>query len=105
MTSLRGGNWLRLSSTYNFRASWSCLRLFMHFTRFADSLARDRAGKSIAARMAIIAMTTSNSINVKPGFVRAAQADGIFSVKPGTPKHLPWADGPQAKSQASFGHE
>jgi hypothetical protein len=30
------------------------------------SLALVKAGKSMAARMAIIAMTTSNSINVKP---------------------------------------
>ena len=33
--------------------------------------ALERAGKSIAARMAMMAMTTSNSINVKPS-LRAA---------------------------------
>jgi hypothetical protein len=31
-------------------------------------LADDRAGKSKAARIAMIAITTSNSINVKPFF-------------------------------------
>ena len=45
----------------------------------AFDLARDRAGSSIAARMAIIAMTTSNSINVNAARARP----------PG-----PWAPGP-----------
>jgi len=34
--------------------------------RLAASLARAKAGKSMLARMAMIAITTSNSINVKP---------------------------------------
>ncbi len=33
---------------------------------FAENLARDKAGNSIAARIAIMAMTTSSSISVKP---------------------------------------
>ena len=36
----------------------------------AFSLAIDKAGKSIAARMEMIAITTSNSISVKPGAKR-----------------------------------
>src|SRR6516162_8403492 len=39
----------------------------MQLVRMALSLALDNAGNSMAARMAIIAMTTSNSINVNPG--------------------------------------
>ena len=37
----------------------------MHFACLAFSLAWDSAGKSIAARMAMMAMTTKSSINVK----------------------------------------
>src|SRR5690554_4040348 len=44
----------------------NCLRLFWHEARLAASLARARAGSRIAARMPIMAMTTSNSIRVKP---------------------------------------
>src|SRR4051794_18588556 len=46
--------------------NWSCLRLLMHFVPCALHLARLRAGSSIAARMAMMAMTTNNSIKVKP---------------------------------------
>ena len=38
-------------------------------TRRAFSLALESAGRSIAARIAMIAITTSNSINVKPSEV------------------------------------
>src|SRR4051794_23448378 len=43
-----------------------CRRLLRHCVRLAFSLAFDSAGKSMAARMAIIAITTSNSISVNP---------------------------------------
>jgi hypothetical protein len=43
-----------------------CLKLARHWMRLALSLALDNAGNNRAARIAIIAMTTSNSINVKP---------------------------------------
>lgn len=43
--------------------SWR--RLLLQEVRFAFSLARLRAGRSIAARMAMIAITTKSSINVK----------------------------------------
>src|ERR1035437_2694210 len=42
-----------------------CLRLEMQTTARARSLVRPKAGSSIAARMAMMAMTTSNSISVK----------------------------------------
>ena len=38
----------------------------MHMTPFARLFALDKAGRSIAAKIAMMAMTTSNSINVKP---------------------------------------
>jgi hypothetical protein len=38
----------------------------MHEMDTAFSFARFKAGSSMAARMAMMAMTTSNSINVKP---------------------------------------
>src|SRR5664279_1792244 len=46
-------------------ASPHCLRLFRQQAPLALSLARLRAGKSIAAKMAMMAITTSNSMSVK----------------------------------------
>src|SRR5688500_18738418 len=43
-----------------------CLRLETHLIFCAFSLALASAGSSMLARMAMIAMTTSNSIRVKP---------------------------------------
>ena len=43
-----------------------CFRLFRHCVRRAFSRAELNAGMSIPAKMAIIAITTNNSINVKP---------------------------------------
>src|SRR5882672_504835 len=48
----------------------SCLRSFMHDMAWAFCLARPSAGNNKAARMAMIAITTSNSINVKPPGLR-----------------------------------
>jgi len=42
-----------------------CLRLFTQAMRLAFSLAEARAGNSNAARIAMMAMTTSSSIRVK----------------------------------------
>ena len=47
--------------------------------RFPFSLALASAGKSIAARIAIIAMTTSNSIRVKPTFNTGPQPGTVRS--------------------------
>jgi len=46
-------------------ASVCCLMLFMQAVRLAFSFARDKAGNNIAARIAMIAITTNSSINVK----------------------------------------
>ena len=43
-----------------------CFMLFMQEVCLAFDFALERAGKSMAARMAMIAMTTSSSIKVKP---------------------------------------
>src|SRR5438105_696034 len=43
-----------------------CFRLLMQEMPRAFSLAIERAGRSMAARTAMIAMTTSSSISVKP---------------------------------------
>ena len=44
----------------------SCLLLFMHEMPCALVLALARAGNNMPAKMAIMAITTSNSIRVKP---------------------------------------
>ena len=56
---------LLLSSAYIFTPRPICRRFPMHLVICALALARPRAGKSIEARMAMMAMTTSNSIRVK----------------------------------------
>ena len=53
-----------LSSTYIFVASMICLMLLRQAMDLAFSLAFDNAGSSIAARIAMMAMTTSSSIKV-----------------------------------------
>ena len=55
-----------LSSRYMVWARPHCLRLLEQAARLASSLALARAGSSMAARIAMTAMTTSNSIRVKP---------------------------------------
>src|SRR5258708_37030339 len=60
------GKLSRLSVAYIVNARPHCFRLLMQFVRLARSFAFAKAGKSIAARIAIMAMTTSNSISVKP---------------------------------------
>ncbi len=55
-----------MSSLNMFRASMICLLLFQSMELWALSLARARAGNNSAARMAMMAITTSNSMSVKP---------------------------------------
>src|SRR3990167_1008259 len=55
-----------LSFEYIFMARPICLRLDAHCVLRADSLALPNTGSRIPARMPIMAITTSNSINVKP---------------------------------------
>src|SRR5437870_4706392 len=45
----------------------SCRRLLIHFVPWAFDLALLNAGRSMAARIAMMAMTTRSSIKVKPG--------------------------------------
>src|SRR6185295_2663176 len=54
-----------LSSAYIFQPIMSCRRLLAHWVPVAFCLALPSAGRSIPARMAIMAMTTSNSMRVK----------------------------------------
>src|SRR5438874_1419347 len=59
------GYWSWLSRAKVRNAKPTCLRLFTQLMRCARALARASAGSNMAARMAIIAMTTNNSIKVK----------------------------------------
>ena len=56
-----------------FHARISCFWLLMQDDCVALSLALARAGSNMAARIAMMAITTSNSISVKP--VRNARSD------------------------------
>ena len=76
-----GGIW---SSAYMFQAQLNCLRLFTHRMPWALFLAATRFGRSKPAKIAMIAMTTSNSINVKalsphPGKKRGRRRRMVFS--------------------------
>lgn len=53
------------SVAYCIQAYMSCLPLFMHITACALNFALERAGNSIAARIAMMAITTRSSIRVK----------------------------------------
>ena len=65
-TSSIGGNFSLFSVAYRFKTRPSCLRLFTQALRLADSLAFASAGSRMAARIPIMAMTTSSSTRVKP---------------------------------------
>jgi len=54
------------SSAYIWLPSPTCFKLLRHDTRRVFSLAFAKAGNSIAARIAMMAMTTSNSMSVNP---------------------------------------
>src|SRR5262249_42307358 len=58
------GKWSVLSDNNILNATPSWRVLEMHAPRRAESLARASAGNSMAARMAMMAMTTSSSISV-----------------------------------------
>ena len=51
--------------TPNRFASWSCFVLFKQLVACALAFARVNAGNNIAARIAMMAMTTSSSMSVK----------------------------------------
>ena len=56
-----------LSPAYMIQAAAICFWLLMHCTFLAATFARASAGSSNAARMAMIAITTSSSMSVNPG--------------------------------------
>src|SRR5664280_1081157 len=60
------GSLSALSSQYITQASCNCFSLLKQEVCSALLLAFDKAGRSIAAKIAMMAMTTSNSINVNP---------------------------------------
>src|SRR2546430_1511098 len=62
---VQSGNRSRLSSAYIRMASPSCLILLAHLIFIALDFALARAGNSSAARIAMMAMTTSSSMSVK----------------------------------------
>jgi hypothetical protein len=76
-----GGTASLLSLAYNVQAIFSCLASFMQVMVLALCFALFKTGSNNAARIAIIAMTTSNSINVKPKIFAACGLNltcGIF---------------------------
>src|SRR5437868_7688106 len=56
-----------------------CFSLLRHWVRLALSLARASAGRSKAARIAMIAITTSSSINVKAADTKGVRRFGVSS--------------------------
>ena len=61
----------------------------MHLMPWALSFARLKAGSKSAARMAIMAMTTSNSISVKPRRALAGRGFALEArAKSGVKPHL-----------------
>src|SRR5215469_2724678 len=66
----------RLSAEYIVKPRAICLVLFKQAAPRLRSLALFKAGRSIAARIAIMAITTSNSIRVKADDWRAGLAPG-----------------------------
>src|ERR1051326_4466898 len=70
-----GGRRSLLSSQYICQQICNCFRLFRHCVVLALALARASAGRSIAARMALMAMTTNSSIRVNPERSRSPGRD------------------------------
>jgi hypothetical protein len=54
------------SREYNIQQSCNCFELLAQEAPWPLALARDKAGSNIEARMAMMAITTNNSISVKP---------------------------------------
>src|ERR1017187_4272148 len=71
-----GGSVSLSSSTYNCQPVCNCFKLFKHDVCSACCLARAKAGNSSTASIAMMAMTTSSSINVN------ARAPALFFEKP-----------------------
>src|ERR1035438_1009471 len=73
-----------LSPAYMIQPSVNCFVQFIQLTAQAFCFALLKAGNNMAARMAIMAMTTSNSINVKPrgkGNKLSVRREGVIIVQ------------------------
>ena len=68
MISINGTHWSSWSFAYRALARQNCRMLFKQAAPCALFLALARAGSSSAARIAMIAMTTSSSISVNAFF-------------------------------------
>src|SRR3974390_3323210 len=82
-----GGTFSWLSPVYRYHANCSCFMLLRQETPCAFVFARDKAGSSMAAKMAMMAITTSSSINVKPEF-RGLRLESKLPACP--PVHRVW---------------
>ena len=76
--SINGTLWSSWSFAYRALAMANCRMLFRQPAPWALFLALAKAGNSSAARIAMIAMTTSNSISVKPPAKRLAKREWMF---------------------------
>src|SRR5271157_4588800 len=70
------GKWSWLSRAQVLKARLISLRLLIQLMRCARDLARANAGSNMAARMAMMAITTSSSIRVKAA-VRSGRTLGL----------------------------
>src|SRR5262245_57444394 len=76
----------RLSPAYMIHATVSCRLSLMHEEAKAFIFALLKAGRSIAARIAMMAITTSSSINVNPArrhFIKFRRSK-LFTARPTT---------------------
>jgi len=69
--------WSLLSCSYIFMLMQFWRMLLRQLMPLALSLALDSAGSNMLAKMAMIAITTSNSISVKAGDIRRDTIDGL----------------------------
>src|SRR5262245_54929234 len=72
------GNELLKSPAYILTAKPHCLQLLVQRVFSALAFARARAGSNRLARIAMIAMTTNNSIKVKPSMDPVPARTGLF---------------------------
>src|SRR5438105_3254218 len=77
----RRGNASSKSWAYINKARAVCFVLLTQEIWRADARAWAKTGKRIAARRAMIAMTTSNSVSVKPRFIRKFSACAIGTIR------------------------
>jgi hypothetical protein len=76
--------------------------LLRHATACPFRLARDKTGSSSAARMAIMAMTTSNSIKVNPAAFLGCRPINVLERKDRRPFPLPLGGEGQGEGAVLF---